>query len=69
MAAAASGLGGSGGLSPRQIADRLRQAGEMLRLKRENRYRAGAYEMAADVVEASAETLPTPIAEGRPPVM
>jgi len=55
----------SSALPPREIAQRLRQAGAMLRLQGASRYRAGAYELAAEVVEASAETLPRLVADDR----
>jgi len=52
-------------LGPREIAARLRQAGQMLRLRGENAFRAGAYEMGAEIVEGAAEVLPALIAEDR----
>ena len=56
---------GSRALAPPEIADRLRQAGEILRLRGESYYRAAAYETAAEVVEAAAANLPMLIAEER----
>jgi DNA polymerase (family 10) len=67
MSTAKSGGGEAtvGGLSPGEIAARLRQASEMLRLRGESRYRAGAYEMGAEVVEAAADALPALVAADR----
>jgi len=52
-------------LGPREIAARLRQAGQMLRLRGESAYRAGAYETGAEIVEATAEILPELVAGDR----
>ena len=52
-------------LGPRDIAARLRQAGQMLRLRGENAYRAGAYEMGAEIVEGAADILPELLAGDR----
>lgn len=53
------------GLGKSQIANRLRQAGAMLRLKGDNPYRARAYEMGADAVEALDEDLAALVEEQR----
>lgn len=65
MATRDDGSGVSDALSPLEIADRLRRAGEVLRLRGESTYRAAAYETAADIVVAAAENLPALVAEGR----
>jgi DNA polymerase (family 10) len=48
-----------------EIAARLRQAGEMLRLSGESRYRAAAYESGADALEALTEDLSVLIDQDR----
>ncbi|MEP6652189.1 MAG: PHP domain-containing protein [Myxococcales bacterium] len=52
-------------LAKTEIAARLRQAGEMLRLRGESPYRASAYETGADALDELAEDLAVVVAEER----
>ncbi|MBC8131545.1 MAG: PHP domain-containing protein [Deltaproteobacteria bacterium] len=52
-------------VAPSQIAARLRQAGEMLRMQGESPFRAGAYETGADALDMLKEDLATLVATGR----